>query len=94
MRFPGFRVSTDKVKFKLESNHLKSKGEILDCGYFNIETFNRAGEVCAIVTGVSNHNEMLKAKVMLVSDAALKIGIVIGETGAEAINKMKTKSVI
>ena len=60
----------------------------LGCGYFNIEVANRVGDVCAIVTGVKTPDDMLDAKVVAVSEAAIELGIETGMTGKEALMLM------
>jgi len=65
-----------------------SKG-ILACGYLNVETFNRTGEAGAIVTGVNDFEDMLRAKVTAVSNAAASAGVTPGMTGLEAIEKLR-----
>lgn len=64
---------------------IKNNNGMLACGYLNIETANKLGEVLVIVTGVKNFDDMLNAKVVKVSDAAKKLGIQIGETGEDAL---------
>ena len=54
----------------------------------NIETFNRTGEAAVIVRGVNTHDDMLKVKVVAISEAARALGIEVGVTGAEALEKM------
>ncbi len=62
---------------------------LLACGYLNVETFNRTGEAGAIVTGVSDFEDMLRAKVTAVSEAAAAAGVAPGMSGAEAIEKLR-----
>ena len=61
-----------------------SKG-FLACGYINVETCNKTGEACAIVTGVKTHDAMLAAEVKAVSHAARQLGVRIGMKGEEAL---------
>lgn len=81
--------SFEKHFIQLKSPLLLIKGGkgILACGYLNIETFNKTGEVAAIVTGVRTHEEMLKAKVIAVSNAARDAGIDVGMSGEDALRK-------
>lgn len=81
--------SFEKHFIQLKSPLLLIKGSkgLLACGYLNIETFNKTGEVAAIVTGVRTHEDMLKAKVIAVSNAAREAGIEIGMPGEEALKK-------
>ena len=67
---------------------IKAPQGVMGCGYLNIETFNRTGEAAVIVRGVNTHEDMLKAKVVAVSEAARALGIEIGVTGEEALEKM------
>lgn len=62
---------------------------LLACGYFNIETFNKTGEATAIVTGVNDFEDMLRANVVAVSRAAAEAGVVPGMTGLEALEKLR-----
>lgn len=55
------------------------------CGYINIDTANRVGDTCAIVTGVKTPDDMLDAKIVAVSQEALKLGIKKGMRGKEAL---------
>ena len=64
---------------------ISGKNGFLACGYINIEVANKRNDVCAIVTGVKSLEDMLNAKTIKVSDAALKAGISIGMTGKEAL---------
>ncbi len=85
---------------KLEKYHIqlarpllviKANGGVLGCGYFNVATFNKIGEVFALVSGVNNYDEMLEASIVTVSNEASNIGIAVGDTGADAIEKMLAK---
>jgi uncharacterized protein YunC (DUF1805 family) len=58
------------------------------CGYLNMETANKLGDVAVMVTGVSSFEEVLKAKAVEVSDAARKLDIYVGMPAKEALLKM------
>jgi uncharacterized protein YunC (DUF1805 family) len=62
---------------------------ILACGYLDVETFNRTGEVGAIVTGVNDFDDMLEARVKVVSIAAEQAGLRAGMTGAEVLELIR-----
>ncbi|MDK0748944.1 DUF1805 domain-containing protein, partial [Clostridium perfringens] len=83
--------SLEKHHIQLKSPLLLIKGAkgVLACGYLNIETFNKTGEACAIVTGVRTHEEMLRATVSAVSEAARLMGVDVGMTGEEALTKFE-----
>ena len=68
---------------------MKAPKGILGCGYINVETCNKTGEVCAIVTGVNTFDDMRKAKVVATSNKAVELGIQVGESGQDALNKMR-----
>lgn len=80
----------EQLRFELKKPLLILKAErgFLACGYINIETCNKTGEACAIVTGVNSHDDMLKATVSAVSKAAEGLGVKIGDTGNVALAKM------
>ena len=81
--------SFEKHFIQLKSPLLLIKGAkgILACGYLNIETFNKTGEPAAIVTGVKTHEDMVKAKVIAVSNSARAAGIEVGMTGEDALTR-------
>ncbi len=63
------------------------KGFVM-CGYLNMDVANKLGDTAVRVTGVKSFEDVLNAKAMDVSDAAKKLGITIGMTAKEALNKM------
>lgn len=63
------------------------KGYVM-CGYLSMETANRLEDIAAKVKGVKNFEEVLKAKVVEVSEKAKENGINEGITGKEALEKM------
>lgn len=64
---------------------IKAKQGFLGCGYFDVDTANRLQEPVAIVTGVKTYDDMLKANVVIASDAALELGVQPGMSGEEAL---------
>ena len=82
--------SFEKYHIALKSPLLiiKAPKGVMGCGYLNIETFNQTGEAAVIVRGVNTHDDMLKVKVVAISEAARALGIEVGVTGAEALEKM------
>ena len=61
---------------------------VLGCGFFNVETANKINEPLAVVTGVKTFDDMLKKEVIAVSNAAMTLGIKVGMTGKEALEKL------
>jgi uncharacterized protein YunC (DUF1805 family) len=68
---------------------LKGKKGLMGCGYLNVDTFNRTGEAGVIVRGVNTHEDMLKVKVVAVSDAARALGIEVGMMGEDALKRLE-----
>ena len=75
----------EQIQLGLPLLIIKGSKGFLGCGYINVETCNKTGEACAIVTGVKTHDEMLSAEVKAVSQEAEKIGVRVGMTGEEAL---------
>lgn len=67
---------------------IQAKNGMLGCGYLNLATAEKLGHALAVVTGVSCYDDMLRAEVKLVSEAAQKLGVTPGMTGADALRKM------
>ena len=82
---------SENLNYQLEKPLLIIKEEkgFLACAYINPETCNKTGEACAIVSGVSNYEDMKKANVIAVSHQAESYGIRVGDTGEEALQKLK-----
>ena len=57
----------------------------LACGYINVATANKVGDVCAIVTGVKTPEDMLEAYVVDASEKAKELGVKKGMNGTEAL---------
>lgn len=66
----------------------QAKNGYLMCGYLDMRTANKLGDVAAIVRGVKTVNDLLEAKVQEVSEAAAKLEIKPGMTGKEALEKL------
>ncbi len=58
------------------------------CGYLNMDTANKLGDVAVRVTGVRSFEDVLNAKAVDVSLAAKSLGIIVGMTAKDALNKM------
>jgi len=63
------------------------KGFIM-CGYLNMETAEKKGNIAAIATGVKSVDDMLNTKIVAVSSAAQKAGVTVGMPVKEALNKI------
>jgi uncharacterized protein YunC (DUF1805 family) len=82
-------LTKEKIALKLPLIIIKGTKGFLACGYVNVETCNKIDEACAIVSGVNTHDDMLQAKIKLVSDKAKELGIKEGMTGSEAVELMR-----
>jgi len=67
---------------------LKADRGYLMCGYLNINAANSLGDIAGRVTSVRTFDDMLNAKVIEISDNSLKIGLHVGVTGREFLNKL------
>ncbi|MCL1972732.1 MAG: DUF1805 domain-containing protein [Endomicrobia bacterium] len=66
---------------------MSAKGFIM-CGYLNMETAEKKGNIAAIATGVKTVDDMLKTKIVAVSSAAKKAGITEGMPVKKALAYM------
>lgn len=84
-------MNYETLRFELKRPLLviKAPKGFLACGYINPETCNKTEEACAVVTGVSNFDDMKKASVVAVSKLAGELGINVGDTGESALLKMQ-----
>jgi uncharacterized protein YunC (DUF1805 family) len=79
------RVDQLRIDLKLPLLIQRGSRGFLACGYINVETTNKTSEACAIVRGVNDFDDMLKAAVVAVSEEAQKLGVHVGMTGSEAL---------
>jgi len=79
-------LTKEKIELKLPLLLIKGSKGFLACGYVNVETCNKTGEACAIVSGVKTHDDMLTAQIKMLSNEAEKIGIKVGMLGHEALD--------
>ena len=80
----------DAVAFPTEHSvvlMIRGKKGLLGCGYLSVATADKTGDAVAIVSGVKNYDDMLKAEVKAVSAAAAALGVAAGMTGKEALEK-------
>jgi uncharacterized protein YunC (DUF1805 family) len=78
-------LTKEQIHLGLPLLIIKGSKGFLACGYINVETCDKTGEACAIVSGVKNHDDMLNAEVKAVSVAAEKLGVRLGMRGEEAL---------
>lgn len=58
------------------------------CGYLNIEAAEKMGDCACVVKGVKNVDELLAGAVVVLTSHAKKLGIELGMTGKEALEKL------
>ena len=83
MNWSGFRK--ERIDLGLPLLLIIGPNGFLGCGYINVDTCNKTGEACAIVSGVNSHEDMLKVRVKAVSNEARKLGVTEEMTGEEAL---------
>jgi uncharacterized protein YunC (DUF1805 family) len=64
-----------------------SKG-VVGCPYLNINSFEKFGEACAIIPAVDTAG-MLDAKVTAVTPKAKELGIEVGMSGRDALDRIR-----
>jgi uncharacterized protein YunC (DUF1805 family) len=80
----GVKVELEKAPLLL----IKAEKGFVMCGYLNVAAANSLGEVAARVSGVASFEDVLDARVIEVSNKAKELGITVGMTGREALEKM------
>jgi len=78
-----------RIDLKLPLLIIRGSRGLLACGYLNVDTFNKTGEVAAIVAGVKDFDDMLVAKVVKISVAAEQAGIKPEMTGTEVVERIR-----
>jgi uncharacterized protein YunC (DUF1805 family) len=78
---------------KLEMLHapllvIRAEKGFVMCGYLDITTADKLGDIACKVRGVNNFEDVLNAKVVEVTAAAKAIGINEGMSGREALELM------
>ena len=81
----GYTIKNVNAKILL----IKAPGGALGCGYFDIAVADRFDDVLAIVRGVSDYADMLAAPVVAASLQAQALGVEVGMSGADALEKMR-----
>ena len=67
---------------------IKTAKGALGCAYLNMAAAEKFDHALAIVSGVANYDDMLKAEIKSVSSAAAEMGVTVGMSGKEALLKM------
>jgi uncharacterized protein YunC (DUF1805 family) len=81
------------ICFKMDMKHapllvIRAEKGFVMCGYLNMDVANKLGDVAVRVTSVQSFEDVLNAKAIDVSLEAKKLGINVGMTGKEILNRM------
>ncbi|MGD8565485.1 MAG: DUF1805 domain-containing protein [Candidatus Bathyarchaeota archaeon] len=66
---------------------LAQKGFVM-CGFLNIEAAEKLGVAAVRVSGVSCFEDLLQARINAMTLKARNLGVVVGITGADALEKL------
>ena len=80
----------ERHEIQLDQKLLIVKGSkgVIGCPYLNVGSFEKFGEVCAIIPAVDTAG-MLDSKVTAVTAKAKELGIEVGMPGREALDKIR-----
>jgi uncharacterized protein YunC (DUF1805 family) len=80
----------ERHEIQLDQKLLVVKGSrgVIGCGYLNVASFEKFGEACAIVPAV-DLQAMPDAKVTAVTSKAKELGIEVGMSGREALDRIR-----
>ena len=83
-------VGNDYKTYSIPTNNtavllIAAENGFIACGYIKVETANKVGDACAIVTGVKTPEDMLEAYVIEVSEKAMELGVKKVMNGTEAL---------
>ena len=80
----GFLIELDHAPLIL----IKARQGYVMCGYLNINTANKLGDIAGRVTGVKSFDDVLQASIVEVSENAKKIGLTEGMNVRDFLNKL------
>jgi uncharacterized protein YunC (DUF1805 family) len=80
----------ERHEIELDQKLLVVKGSkgVIGCPYLNVGSFEKFGEACAIIPAVDTAG-MLDSKVTAVTAKAKELGIEVGMSGREALDKIR-----
>jgi uncharacterized protein YunC (DUF1805 family) len=80
----GYQIDLGKVPLLI----LQAKKGYLMCGYLNMNTANKLGDIAGKVTGVQSFHDVLHTTVVEVSENAKKEGLTEGINAQEFLKKL------
>ncbi|HDN82992.1 MAG TPA: DUF1805 domain-containing protein [Candidatus Altiarchaeales archaeon] len=83
------------IEIKLKNTNLvlilAEKGYIM-CGYLNLETAEKLGDVACVVRGVKTVEELLEKEIEEITENARKLGIKEGMKAKDALKLLSSES--
>ncbi len=80
----GYHINLGKAPLLI----LQAKKGYIMCGYLNMNTANKLGDIAGKVTGVKTFEDVLKATVIEVSENAKKEGLTDGMNAQDFLKKL------
>ena len=82
----GYRIELDKAPLIV----IKARRGYVMCGYLDMKTANKMGDIAGKVTGVDTFEDVIKAQIIELSEKAKKKGFKIGMNAGDFLNKLTT----
>ncbi len=82
-------LSKEKIELARPLLIVKGSKGFLACAYISTDSCNKTEEACAIVSGVTTHEDMLDKEIKAVSVRAEALGIKVGMKGRDALERMR-----
>lgn len=80
----GYSIDLGKAFLLL----IQAKKGYVMCGYLNMNTANKIGDIAGKITGVKTFDDMLHGELVEVSEKAKLIGLTQGITGKDFLNAL------
>lgn len=80
----GYQIDLENSSLIL----IKAKKGYIMCGYLNMDTANKLGDIAGKVTGVKDLDDVLNATIVEVSEKAKKKGLKTGMKAKDFLNKL------
>ncbi len=80
----GYQIDLDHAPLII----IKARKGYVMCGYLDMKTANKLGDIAAKVTGVKRFDEVLKAPIVELSEKAKKKGFKVGMNAEDFLNEL------